>query len=286
MQYVWSAGNTTLQRKWMNYFPLCVLFQIVMESSLTNTRMAKGTRSENCTRSTLKHPHILWSTLMSPCQLQFDVIRGRLSFFIFLWLSPSWVPPVLFAYLFTYWCLLSISHLLLHAMIHPDVSHNAPAHEQPTIGLIGMGTMGRMYAKLLSQACWKQCGFSPPLPSYPLTISTASTSATSPRNLMPLSVISSVRPHAHLIVSSLSPHDLPCPCTLHPQTYPTSPCFQTAMQSPALLISSSTLSKQSLLITSWCSTTHVCVSSPSFITLQTALTLPANYPQSSWAKLP
>jgi hypothetical protein len=153
-------------------------------------------------------------------------------------------------------------------MIRPDVSPNPPAHEQPTIGLIGMGAMGRMYAKLLSQAHWKQCVFSPPLSSYPLTLSTASTSATSPRNLTPLSVISPVRPHAHPIVSSLSPHDLPCPCTPHRQTYPASPCFQTAMQSPALPISSFTLSKQSLLIASWRSTAHVRVSSPFFITLQ------------------
>jgi hypothetical protein len=153
-------------------------------------------------------------------------------------------------------------------MIHPDVSPNAPAHKQPIIGLIGMGAMGHMYAKLLSQAHWKQCVFSPPLSSYPLTISTASTSATSPRNLTPLDVVSPVRPHAHPIVSSLSPHDPPCPCTPHRQMYLASPCFQMAMQSPALLISSFTLSKQSLLIASWRSTAHVRVSSPFFITLQ------------------
>ena len=160
-------------------------------------------------------------------------------------------------------------------MIRADVSPNTPAHEQPTIGLIGMGAMGHMYTKLLSQAHWKQCVFSPPLSSYPLTLSTASTSATSPRNLKPLSVISLVCPHAHLIVSSLSPHDPPCPCTPHQQTYPASLCFQMAMQSPALPISLSTVSKQSLLIASWRSTAHVRVSSPSFITLQTALTPPA-----------
>jgi len=153
-------------------------------------------------------------------------------------------------------------------MICPDVSPNPPAHEQPTIGLIGMGAMGCMYAKLLSQAHWKQCVFSPPLSSYPLTLSTASTSVTSPRNLTPLSMISPVRPHAHPIISSLSPHDLPYPCTPHRQMYLASPCFQTAMQSPTLPISSFTLSKQSLLIASWGSMAHVCVSSPFFITLQ------------------
>jgi hypothetical protein len=29
-------------------------------------------------------------------------------------------------------------------MIRPDVFPNAPAHKQPTIGLIGMGAMGRI----------------------------------------------------------------------------------------------------------------------------------------------
>jgi hypothetical protein len=147
-----------------------------------------------------------------------------------------------------------------------ESQHGNPPHQN---------ALELMYAKLLSQVCWKQCVFSPPLPSYPLTLSTASTSATSPRNSTPLSVISPVCPHAHPIISSLSPHDPPCPCTLHWQTYPASPCFQTAMQSPALPISLSTVSKQSLLIVSWRSTAHVRVSSPSFITLQTALTPPA-----------
>ena len=154
-------------------------------------------------------------------------------------------------------------------MIRPDVSPDAPAHEQPTIGLIGMGAMGRMYAHLLSQARWKQSVFSPPLPSYlSLTLSTASTYATSPRNSTHFSVISQVRHHPHPIISSLSPHDPHCPCTPHLQTYPASPCCQMAMQSPALPISSYTRSKQSLLIASWRSTAHVCVSSPIFITRQ------------------
>jgi 6-phosphogluconate dehydrogenase (decarboxylating) len=38
-----------------------------------------------------------------------------------------------------------------------DVSPASPAEAQPTIGLIGMGAMGRMYAKYLSQAGWKKC---------------------------------------------------------------------------------------------------------------------------------
>jgi len=42
-------------------------------------------------------------------------------------------------------------------MLRPDVSPDAPISEQPTIGLIGMGAMGRMYAKYLSDAGWKKC---------------------------------------------------------------------------------------------------------------------------------
>ncbi|KAJ7882830.1 prephenate dehydrogenase [Mycena leptocephala] len=37
-----------------------------------------------------------------------------------------------------------------------DVSPASPADAQPTIGLIGMGAMGRMYAQHLSQAGWKK----------------------------------------------------------------------------------------------------------------------------------
>ncbi|KAJ3565397.1 hypothetical protein NP233_g7659 [Leucocoprinus birnbaumii] len=40
--------------------------------------------------------------------------------------------------------------------VDPNVTPDAPKHAQPTIGLIGMGAMGRMYAKLLSQAGWKK----------------------------------------------------------------------------------------------------------------------------------
>lgn len=40
--------------------------------------------------------------------------------------------------------------------IRPDVTPSAPVEEQPTIGLIGMGAMGRMYANLLSEAGWKK----------------------------------------------------------------------------------------------------------------------------------
>lgn len=40
--------------------------------------------------------------------------------------------------------------------VDPNVTPDAPDHAQPTIGLIGMGAMGRMYAKLLSQAGWKK----------------------------------------------------------------------------------------------------------------------------------
>lgn len=35
-----------------------------------------------------------------------------------------------------------------------DVSPSSPPEKQPTIGLIGMGAMGRMYAKCLGEAGW------------------------------------------------------------------------------------------------------------------------------------
>jgi prephenate dehydrogenase (NADP+) len=41
-------------------------------------------------------------------------------------------------------------------MIRPDVTPDAPVDEQPTIGLIGMGAMGKLYAKCLSAAGWKK----------------------------------------------------------------------------------------------------------------------------------
>ncbi|KAF9244193.1 hypothetical protein BU15DRAFT_42171 [Melanogaster broomeanus] len=41
-------------------------------------------------------------------------------------------------------------------MIPIDVTPNHPIQEQPTIGLIGMGAMGAMYAKLLSDAGWNK----------------------------------------------------------------------------------------------------------------------------------
>jgi prephenate dehydrogenase (NADP+) len=37
------------------------------------------------------------------------------------------------------------------------VTPHSPLADQPTIGLIGMGAMGKMYAKLLSDAGWKKC---------------------------------------------------------------------------------------------------------------------------------
>ncbi|TFK37609.1 prephenate dehydrogenase [Crucibulum laeve] len=40
--------------------------------------------------------------------------------------------------------------------VNPTVTPDAPAHEQPTIGLIGMGAMGKMYARYLSEAGWKR----------------------------------------------------------------------------------------------------------------------------------
>jgi len=44
--------------------------------------------------------------------------------------------------------------------VDANVTPDAPLHSQPTIGLIGMGAMGYMYAKLLSQAGWKKSAFS------------------------------------------------------------------------------------------------------------------------------
>lgn len=41
--------------------------------------------------------------------------------------------------------------------INPNITPSFPIDEQPTIGLIGMGAMGRMYAKYLSEAGWKKC---------------------------------------------------------------------------------------------------------------------------------
>lgn len=42
------------------------------------------------------------------------------------------------------------------ANIPVDVTPNHPYDQQPTIGLIGMGAMGTMYANLLSDAGWKK----------------------------------------------------------------------------------------------------------------------------------
>jgi prephenate dehydrogenase (NADP+) len=32
----------------------------------------------------------------------------------------------------------------------------SPVHEQPTIGIIGMGAMGKMYTQYLSEGGWKK----------------------------------------------------------------------------------------------------------------------------------
>ena len=40
--------------------------------------------------------------------------------------------------------------------VDPTVSPDAPAAEQPVLGIIGMGAMGKMYAKQLSKAGWKR----------------------------------------------------------------------------------------------------------------------------------
>lgn len=41
-------------------------------------------------------------------------------------------------------------------MVDPNVNPSSPVEEQPTIGLIGMGSMGKMYANYLSGAGWKK----------------------------------------------------------------------------------------------------------------------------------
>ncbi len=41
-------------------------------------------------------------------------------------------------------------------MANPNVTPASPIDEQPTIGLIGMGEMGKMYARHLSAAGWKK----------------------------------------------------------------------------------------------------------------------------------
>ena len=41
-------------------------------------------------------------------------------------------------------------------MIDPEVTPDAPLEVQPTLGLIGMGAMGTMYAKALAEAGWKK----------------------------------------------------------------------------------------------------------------------------------
>ena len=41
-------------------------------------------------------------------------------------------------------------------MIRADVTPDSSAEEQPIIGLIGMGAMGKMYAKFLSEGGWKR----------------------------------------------------------------------------------------------------------------------------------
>jgi phosphoglycerate dehydrogenase-like enzyme len=48
------------------------------------------------------------------------------------------------------------THATAMMIIRPDVTPAAPEHEQPTVGIIGMGAMGKMYTKYLSEAGWKK----------------------------------------------------------------------------------------------------------------------------------
>ena len=41
--------------------------------------------------------------------------------------------------------------------VTPDALPSLPSEIQPTIGFIGMGAMGRMYARYLGQAGWSRC---------------------------------------------------------------------------------------------------------------------------------
>lgn len=41
-------------------------------------------------------------------------------------------------------------------MIDPAVTPDAPLEAQPTLGLIGMGAMGTMYAKAFAAEGWKK----------------------------------------------------------------------------------------------------------------------------------
>ena len=41
--------------------------------------------------------------------------------------------------------------------VSPDVTTSSLLSDQPTIGLIGMGAMGKMYAQRLSDAGWRKC---------------------------------------------------------------------------------------------------------------------------------
>lgn len=50
----------------------------------------------------------------------------------------------------------ALSSQIYRTMFRPDVTPDSPLPEQPTIGLIGMGAMGKMYAKYLSGAGWKK----------------------------------------------------------------------------------------------------------------------------------
>jgi prephenate dehydrogenase (NADP+) len=41
--------------------------------------------------------------------------------------------------------------------VSPNVTTSSSLNDQPIIGLIGMGAMGKMYAHQLSDAGWRKC---------------------------------------------------------------------------------------------------------------------------------
>jgi pyrroline-5-carboxylate reductase len=45
---------------------------------------------------------------------------------------------------------------MLPINVDPNVTPSSPRDEQPTIGLIGMGAMGKMYANCLAEAGWQK----------------------------------------------------------------------------------------------------------------------------------
>jgi hypothetical protein len=92
------------------------------------------------------YPRVIYYSLLSPVP---DVN------YRFCLISNAVIPPLILGFHGgTPLCLHIVP--LLHTMIRPDVTPDAPVDDQPTIGLIGMGAMGKLYANSLSAAGWKK----------------------------------------------------------------------------------------------------------------------------------